>query len=298
MSIKLNWVHHAAENPDGFRIYRSTSPIPDTPLPTPLVQLAGDVREYLDTTTLRNVLYYYRIEVFKGSENSLSVNHKLAYMPYTGPGPSKILRGDSEIGFFGTLPIDQLIHPIDLAAKLNFPSAWTIWSNATKWFKVMRKGKVLFVPDNAITPSASMAALYQNGLLYGTADSNKYHDWMKTNYGTINNYRTVVIGENEYLVRCPGSRLVPGSLGGSTTDYVGGEYDDVIAPLYAGRTVKVNNTQYFDDNHSNNYRYTTDMTVAGTALVRGSSSGDGTATNSAASAVGTIGFYPVLELLM
>lgn len=297
MSIKLNWVHHAVGDPDGFRIYRSTSPIPDSPLPAPLIQLAGSVREYLDTTALRNVLYYYRIEVYKGSETSLSVNHKLAYMPYTGPGPSKIIRGDSEAGYFGTLNVDQLITPGDLVSKLNLPAAWGSITYIAKWYKVIRRGKVLFFPDRGLVYSVSMASVYQQGLLYGTADSSKYHDWMKTNYGTVNNYRTLVLGENEYLVRCPASRLVPGAVGGTTADYVGGEYDEVFAPLFSGRTVKATTTQYLDELHPNEYALTSDMQAAGTVLARGSSSGDAQTGNTAAGNSANIGFYPVLELL-
>lgn len=298
MSIKLNWVHHAAEDPDGFRIYRALSPIPDSPLPAPLVTLDGNVRDYLDTTTVRNTLYYYRIEVFKGSESSLSVNHKEAYLPSTGPGPSTILRGDSEIGFFGAMSAEQLILPTDLIVKLGIGGLGQQANNIDTWFKVIYKGKVLFTPNNTLTYNHSFAALYQAGLVYGTSDSSKYHDAVKTAYGTVDNGRVVVIGENAYVVRCPGSRAIPGSLDGTSADYVGGEYDQVIAPLYINRSVKATATQYYDATHNTNWAYTQDLVNTTTALLRGNSSGDATTPVALSSGGSSVGFYPILELQM
>ena len=70
-TVRLIWDDNA-NNEDGQRVYRSTSPIDPLALPTPLASIAADVRQYDDTTAVEDTVYYYRISTYRGTVESVS----------------------------------------------------------------------------------------------------------------------------------------------------------------------------------------------------------------------------------
>lgn len=74
MSVTLSW---ANPNPptmveDGINIYRSTDPISESALPSPLVQLEAGLLEYADETAVDGGSYYYRVGYVRQSNVYLS----------------------------------------------------------------------------------------------------------------------------------------------------------------------------------------------------------------------------------
>lgn len=70
-SSTLTWNYDSAAG-DGFRIYRSDTPMDPEALPTPLDEVAIDVREYVDSTVVADQTYYYRVSVFAGTTENVS----------------------------------------------------------------------------------------------------------------------------------------------------------------------------------------------------------------------------------
>lgn len=66
MAIKLTWYDNNAIE-DGYRVYRSLSPIDPLNLPSPLTELSSDAQEYTDNTTQIDTTYYYRISAIRNS---------------------------------------------------------------------------------------------------------------------------------------------------------------------------------------------------------------------------------------
>lgn len=67
----LTWNYDSAAG-DGFRIYRSDTPMDPEALPTPLDEVAITEREYVDTTVVADSTYYYRVSVYAGTTENVS----------------------------------------------------------------------------------------------------------------------------------------------------------------------------------------------------------------------------------
>lgn len=59
-------------NEDGFNIYRSESPMDTDNMPEPIATVDPKIGNYDDTTGTINTAYYYRIGVFRGSNEIIS----------------------------------------------------------------------------------------------------------------------------------------------------------------------------------------------------------------------------------
>lgn len=71
MGFILRWTdRNMAE--DGYRVYRSTSPMDPQNMPAPVVDLAIDVEEYEDMDVTQGVTYYYRVGAYVGTVEKLS----------------------------------------------------------------------------------------------------------------------------------------------------------------------------------------------------------------------------------
>lgn len=67
----LTW-HYDSAAGDGFRIYRSATPMDPEALPTPLDTVAITEREYVDATVVADSTYYYRVSVYSGAIEHVS----------------------------------------------------------------------------------------------------------------------------------------------------------------------------------------------------------------------------------
>lgn len=70
-AISLTWTD-ACSFEEGFRIYRSTSPMDVNSLPAPLDTLPPNTTSYVDSATTAGVTYYYRVSAYCDSGNSVS----------------------------------------------------------------------------------------------------------------------------------------------------------------------------------------------------------------------------------
>lgn len=302
MPNKLVWKDKSSGH-EGYRIYRSTALIADNALPAPLATVSAQTFEYNDTSALRNVPYHYRVGAFKGAEEIVSPDRVLCYMPYTGPGPQKLLRGTWENGYFGTINAEELFSSEEFMAITAIPGTAT----AIKyWLKFTFKGKVLFFPDGTVAASLKASALYQLGLAYGSDDQSLWVDYLKTTYGIVAQNKKVQKGENQFIVRLPRSRGVPMSETTVQPDsYRGNEIDLCFAAAYTGLAYGklADSPPAVDDfvNQSTTFFTADNMSTRATnsMVLRGGSGFDAIGGYLAwDTASGAVGFRPVLELVL
>lgn len=306
MPNKLVWKDKSSGH-EGYRIYRSTSLIADNALPAPLATVSAQTFEYNDTSALRNVPYHYRVGAFKGTEEIVSPDRVLCYMPYTGPGPQKLLRGTWENGYFGTLALAELLDVDEFCAATGITtSIATLRYVATRWLKFVYKGKVLFFPDAIFMNYVKASALYQLGLVYGADDQSLWVDFLKTTYSIVPQNKKVQKGEDQFIVRFPRSRGVPMSETTVQPDsYRGNEIDLCFAAAMANLAYgKLSDaTPSVDDivNESVSFITADNMATRATnsMVLRGGSGFDSIGGYVAwDTATANAGFRPVLELVL
>ncbi|ARV77302.1 putative virion structural protein [Pseudomonas phage Noxifer] len=295
MSIKLKWVDRNV-TVDGFRIYRSTSPIDDAALPTPLATVGPSVFEYTDTTAQRNVLYYYKIGSYLGSDQVNSPNRPLAFLPYTGPGPQTLLRGDYKAGFFGEVPLDDIIGVDDF--KTFYGLTWGLASvRPTAWLKFVVDGKILFWPDNGgFFVNISATQIYQAGLMYGTNDDTLYWPTLKSGSGTINQVRPYTKGDHVFVPRMPIARVDRRDT--SNLTLAGGELDIAFGMAYTNRTNLATYPGAMSDylHNTGMYFFTQDCYTGNLGLLRGAGQFDSASGSGLTGSNGSYSYRPVLEL--
>lgn len=234
MPIKIDWID-GNDNTIEYYLYKSETPIPDNPLPTPLATIPAGTTTYTDLDTPRNKLFYYRVACKNVDTISLSVNKPLTYMPYTGPGPNVLLRGTWEFGYFGTMNVSELIAPADLLTMLGLTGVLSA-STDNVWAKIVYKGRVMFVPSQHICTNLSWENIYKAGAMYGNAPSSQWPALAKSTYGTIPQGKTVSKGDHVFTVITPSSRANPLSTSTAIADCIGGDVDIFTNPLYRVHT--------------------------------------------------------------
>lgn len=173
MSILINWTN-PAQPADNIRIYRATAPFDLESLPAVLATLPATDTEYEDTTNLLNVVYYYRVGRVIGSDLVLSKQLALSERTNLGLGPTALIRGDYDTGYFGTVTSDQLFTTASLSTELSF-SVGVVLTASPKWYKFIHEGKIKFIPESPIRyGSLAWSSLYNNGLVYGSDGHGAY----------------------------------------------------------------------------------------------------------------------------
>lgn len=214
MSIILTWKE--VGDVDRIKIYRSTSKINLDNLPTPIADLDASIHtSYSDVTALDNVMYNYVIEAIRepaspeagNGYTSLSYNTKLWRLNRdTGHGPTRLIKGDLNIGDFGTVSDVEFFTDAELCSVLQArfqsmgiatrpvlphaiwnaktmtpytsvdvtsPTYWKFTPNV--WHKHLFNGKVIFIPERPVggvhishfhTWSASYQWVFRNGITW------------------------------------------------------------------------------------------------------------------------------------
>lgn len=168
MEIVLNWTNPNTGE-DGTRIYRSTSPMDPENLPVPHAEVGPGVATYTDTDVVRYQDYYYRFGAYKGTDEALSGERKIAAMPYTGPGPQELIKGDMWAGYFGWVRggVDFLRRS-ELVSQTGFTQGNGIDQNEyMRWWKFAWRNKILYIPFGPVSGNISWSQLYEAGLVYG-----------------------------------------------------------------------------------------------------------------------------------
>ena len=103
---------------------------------------------------------------FGMSRNGKTIIPKPSMPIVTGPGPTGLIYGDTEMGFFGEVPSSSFISGSALASAIGLTTG-SLMNNTTVWLKFILDGKILFIPKLHIRYLVSWQAIYQAGAVYG-----------------------------------------------------------------------------------------------------------------------------------
>lgn len=143
MSITIRWKNSNTASAI-VQIFRSTVNDPDYKdnFVDPIATLPGDATEFEDTTAESGLTYYYAVKITLNATSIWSPLFNIDSMRSRGPGGSKILRGDSRLGYMGTVPAVMLPSIYEIIDSTKSFSGIT----RLPWHKFIRKGKIIFVP--------------------------------------------------------------------------------------------------------------------------------------------------------
>lgn len=238
MQVNLSWTNRNVGE-EGTRIYKSSAFISNAALGTALVTLPPGASSYADTAVVRDQMYHYRIEIFKGTDVVLSQDIAAQAIAYTGPGPQELIAGDFERGYFGLVEAYNFIGYEALATAVAAPNTGSNYAQALpKWLKFAHKGKILFVAMQPVRMNVTWLSLYNLGLVYGVDGTGTPGI---TGLAGVNQKKIVSIEGNNFLVRLlkgrpPAMTTFPAVSGGQESDYawdvtsemVGSEWDDLM----------------------------------------------------------------------
>lgn len=203
MTIRLSWPSQAAKALTAIEVYRKVGwdATIDVNAPgTPIATLSGNATEYIeDVTTLTNkTIYKYWMAAVKGGERLIGAPVTQGYFLDTGPGPTELIRGDWESGYFGSLTPTEFFNVAELKGLL--PSLASFFmTDPVLWHKFTFRGTIVFIADRRMG-NTSFQALYQNGLVYGT---NTVGNVVPNGATATNQWRTVDKNGRRYSIRLP-----------------------------------------------------------------------------------------------
>lgn len=294
MPIRIDWIDPNGEGVP-VKIHRSLTPMLDEAnLPAPIATVTG-ASFYLDQTVERNKLYYYRLSSLGkagSNETIITPNKVMAYMPYTGPGPQTLLRGDWECGYFGRMAMADLVAASELMGFGGFTTAVEyVPTPPNEWVKLVLKGKIIFTPLFPICGTIAWKTVYDAGLVYGDIPESEWTAYAKTTFGVVEQKKRIQIGDDLFVIRNPTSRADPLNTGSNTEDMMGGEWDQILALL--GRTriyLDVNGRGQFDDSAYPDFSSMTTNLLGNGIMIRRGRSGAGLGIDS----VVTAGANPIV----
>lgn len=307
MAVTLNWGAANAALAETINIYRSTTPIDVANPPAALTSIAGNLSSYQDNTAVRNTTYYYAVGHVRAGQELLSPVLTYGHYPDTGPGPQTLLRGDWNLGYFGTCTPVQMFTPSTLNAQVPIPGTLTADGSVTAWHKFIRKGKILFIPNYYFTTTVQPYQLYNAGLLMGTNDNGSFPvvlsaSTMNNYTAPANQYKVATVGAYQFIVRSlkisdkpTTSFIVP------ATDIFPSEWNDLIGRM--GNTGDVSSPQDKWNDFANNAGWTGWVPYfkasGNMCSISGSPYMDGnTSANMGSGSNATNSWLPVLELIL
>lgn len=200
MAIELTWVNRT-QGADKIEVFRSSEPFTVNTLPEVYSQIEGDAQSFIDRETGPGDVFYYLLKTWRGSEFKYSELIRALGVPYTGPGPQVLLKGDRELGYFGEVPDKDLITKNDLRLIVNLPGNAPATGSSPKdniWFKFAYKGKILYIAGTPILLNLSWNSIYNKGLVFGVHGPG---DPGIAN--PVDQYFTIKTKDENFIVRCP-----------------------------------------------------------------------------------------------
>ena len=305
MAITITWPASNAGVATAIRIYAATSKLADDALGEPIATLAGDALSFVWTPPTDNTVYYFRIATDRGPDTQLGPNQVFGYFSTTGPGPQAPIRGDWTLGYFGRVPVAQMIAGSALRTAVGAGSIGSAVADAQiqYYYKFVREGKILFYPAGAILTTVSFDQLYNLGLVYGTDDNGAYPAGAALT--PTNQKKVITIAGFNFLARCfKGSSLPTTTLiTTAAADKEGSEWDQTMGRINLSPTLAWNKDNAWDD--STSLPVTTQGTVTQhlfnatgatkTALHRGANAVIDSI-NQLGTGQATYGYSPLLEL--
>lgn len=231
MALKLKW-----KNPNvgatTIDIYRGDTI--NVSLTTPLVTLTNGELSWVDTTALFGKTYYYVWAVNTANDRVVSRPQKIEVNDRKGPGPNLLLHGDESYGYFGTVPAADFVNNSTILACAKNLSGLPQSALYPTWYKFIRNGKVLFVPNQSFGDT-NWQNLYNAGFVYGVNNTGP------SGAGEVNQLTTFELNGDLFLVRAtkalPESYAWDGvvtSLDLDSLPEVAGvfaEYEDLLYPI-------------------------------------------------------------------
>lgn len=152
MSLVVKWDN--VPEATGYELYWSTSKFTLDTLPTDKASIAAGTNLYELTDVKRQTVYWFVIKTLtEGGGSVFGQIFPLGYFPDTGPGPSKLLRGTWEFGFFGEVhssligTADELYSQL-VAAGVSAPVKGT--ATDFIYLKCIVNGKIIFFPSDPL----------------------------------------------------------------------------------------------------------------------------------------------------
>lgn len=134
MSVYLNWVNPNAGSTTS--IYRSSTPIDQANPGTPITTFADATNFYIDPVPKFGDTVYYLISAKIGALEVFSKQMTVVVTVDTGPGPQTLKWGDMSWGYFGR------VSELDLGVSM---SLWGTPPADRNWYKIIRRGRILYV---------------------------------------------------------------------------------------------------------------------------------------------------------
>lgn len=198
MRVKLKWANRN-NRPVQTKIYRTETIVPNDQLGAPLVTLDGAILEWIDTTVVYGKTYYYVFGVVGGPSELFSTPLKIDAIYSTGPGPSKLIDGDQQLGYFGRIAALDFLTTTELQILSGYPQVATSVP-LPAWDKWYRNGKILFIPSALCGENWPWTSLYTAGLVFGTDDDGP---WRASGLAAKNQLKIIEKGFNRFIVRLP-----------------------------------------------------------------------------------------------
>lgn len=164
MQVKLKWVNRNTLVVT-TTIYRNDEYTNSESLGEPIATLPGSTTEWIDNTAVRGKDYWYTLGTTFETTKVFSKPVKVSVRYDTGPGPSTLQYGDSELGYFGVVEAVDFFSQQEILDQLGL-SAASIVNPLPTWDKWLRRGKVIFIPRLALS-TQSHAGLYAKGAVFG-----------------------------------------------------------------------------------------------------------------------------------
>lgn len=153
----------------GYRIYRSNTPMDTGNMPTPIATVESNVTEYIDANQPVGYTNYYRVSAFIDGHEEISEELEYFVEILNGPGPQELIGGDMTAGFFGEVPTTELFNGDQLAATLDLTDGVSQFSDEP-WLKFAIDDKIIYVSKKPYRHSLSWNELNSKGLVYGDSE--------------------------------------------------------------------------------------------------------------------------------
>ncbi|QXO09870.1 hypothetical protein pEaSNUABM38_00148 [Erwinia phage pEa_SNUABM_38] len=198
MALKLKWKNNNVVA-NTVKIYRGDAKLDPANLPAPLVTLTNGETSWVDDTAVYGKKYFYILAVVTENDVIPTANQEILVADNRGVGPSTLLYGDDNLGYFGQVLPSDFVTNLDVVAAAvpgqNLPSTLI----QTPWYKFVRKGRVIYVPS-ASFGQVTYNQLYAAGLVYGV-NSNGPAEANLGGLTPVNQYRPIEFKSQKYIPR-------------------------------------------------------------------------------------------------
>lgn len=228
MALKLTWKNNNVVA-NTIKIYRGDAKLDPANLPAPLVELTQGETEWVDATAVYGKTYFYILAVVTANDFIPTANQQILVADNRGAGPSTLMYGDDNMGYFGQVLTADFLTNLDIVAAAITTAGLPTTLVQAPWHKFVRKGKILYMPA-APFGQVTYNALYAAGLVYGVNASAPPNASIG-DQTAVNQYRPIEFKGQKYI-----PRLMRGFSDGPQNDWQGWNWaqdsiPDSISPI-------------------------------------------------------------------